>query len=131
MQVLETIPTITCQESLYKRNGKSSINDRDTFEKRWNIMTNGCFTHLNWDNVFVAGGSVLHCLRSFTDEEFDSIVNNDEDMEDNDPKILHTTFPESLVEWDGQAYRKVDFDLFIYGLNEEDTRKKVWQDFKV
>lgn len=71
---------------------------------------------------------MLHCLRSFTDEEFDSIVNDQQETDEYDPKLLHTTFPESIFEWDGQRYKKVDFDLFIYGLSEEDTKKKVRYD---
>lgn len=89
------------------------------------MLTSGCFAHLDWANVFIAGGSVLHCLRSFTDAEFDSINNNQETVE-YEAKSNATIYPESIIEWDGQTYKKVDFDLFIYGLDEASTKNKVY-----
>jgi hypothetical protein len=110
---------------LYGTKKGSSINDRATFESRWAQMTNSIFAGLDWNNVFVAGGAVLHCLRSFTDDEFDSIVNNKADPEDDGDIKFSASQPDSIFEWDGEKYRKLDIDMFIYGLDEQKTKEKV------
>ena len=37
--------------------------DKSDFLENFNFLTGGLFTHVNWDNVFVAGGAVLACLQ--------------------------------------------------------------------
>jgi hypothetical protein len=39
-----------------------SIVDQNTFLANWNLLTSGILNGLNWQNVFIAGGSVLGCL---------------------------------------------------------------------
>jgi aromatic ring-opening dioxygenase catalytic subunit (LigB family) len=53
--------------------------------------------------VFVAGGSVLHCLRQMKGAE------SKEDLE----QVF-----KSFYDWS-------DIDMYIYGLNEKDTKNKV------
>jgi aromatic ring-opening dioxygenase catalytic subunit (LigB family) len=63
----------------------------------------GAFEHFNWNNVFVAGGSVLHCLRQMKN------MSADEDLQE--------AF-ETFYDWS-------DIDMYIYGLDEAETKKKV------
>ncbi len=61
------------------------------------------FAHMDWSNVFVAGGSVLHCLR----------------------QMKHGARFKDLADLFKNFYGESDIDLYIYGLDEEATKAKV------
>ena len=42
--------------------GQQSIVSSNEFFDNWNLFTQGMFKDINWNNVVVAGGSVLGCL---------------------------------------------------------------------
>ena len=67
------------------------------FEENWNAFTENQFKGLNWNNIFVAGGSVLSCLQ------------ND--------------FSTSIEQ--GNPFNSSDIDLFIYGLSPFQANEKL------
>lgn len=73
------------------------IDSHDQFYKQYQVFTNNILDGLNWENIFLAGGSVLSC-----------ITKPDEDAESakkfNHHRIMNRTS---------------DLDLFIYGANQE------------
>jgi hypothetical protein len=83
--------------------GDQVIADQETFKARFEDYTLGAFKDFDWSNVFVAGGSVLHCLRQMKGAE------SKEDLE----QVF-----KSFYDWS-------DIDMYIYGLNEKDTKNKV------
>jgi hypothetical protein len=42
--------------------GSAAVVPAGTFRANWDAFTEGCLRFLNWDNVVVAGGSIMACL---------------------------------------------------------------------
>ena len=42
--------------------GQRSIVKLEEFQENWNLFTQGMFKDMDWNNVVIAGGSVLGCL---------------------------------------------------------------------
>ena len=82
----------------------ASIVDNVTFLRNWSLLVGNLFDNLNWKNIFAAGGAVLGCLLP------------------NFEKSDYTWEPNALG-WNGFA--DTDIDLFIYGVDVENARKKV------
>jgi hypothetical protein len=76
----------------------------DDFKTAFNIFSEGSISQLtNWDNVIVAGGSVLACLAPI-------------------PKDAQKTKRGIRKYFHGEGYPNSDIDMFIYGL----TPEQVW-----
>ncbi|KAH9481665.1 hypothetical protein JR316_0006192 [Psilocybe cubensis] len=82
---------------LRRRKGVSCIvNDLDTFKANFILFTGHAFMKMrHWNNVVVAGGSILACLGAQPD--------------DMDNVALNTLF-------NSNAYKSSDVDVFLYGL---------------
>ncbi len=75
----------------------SCVDGYTSFQRNWNIFTHGVLKNFNeWDNVVVAGGSVLACLvppqSATTDRDLHELYQSD-------------------------AYSSADIDLFLWGLS--------------
>ncbi|PRP82161.1 hypothetical protein PROFUN_10432 [Planoprotostelium fungivorum] len=77
-----------------------SIVDRDAFISNFNLFTEGQLTKLNWNNVLVAGGSVMACLAPAPPGNLKSYYHS-------------------------YAYRSSDIDMFIYGLSVQEANAKL------
>lgn len=97
------IPKVFPLEKNRKSSGTPSITDLTGFETNWRIFSERLLDLINWDNVFVAGGSVLACLLPPPPKATKNF------------KCLRKYFHED-------AYAGSDIDLFIYGLNEEQAK---------
>eukprot|EP00761_Pharyngomonas_kirbyi_P000541 gb/GECH01000541.1/.p1 GENE.gb/GECH01000541.1/~~gb/GECH01000541.1/.p1 ORF type:complete len:579 (+),score=148.37 gb/GECH01000541.1/:1-1737(+) len=75
------------------------------FRRRFNLFTADQLSSLNWNNVLVAGGSVLACAMSHNTLKDQSKTQM--------RQFFLDQFPSS------------DIDLFIYGLNEEEANQKI------
>jgi len=76
----------------------------DDFKTAFNIFSEGSLSQLtNWDNVVVAGGSVLACLAPL-------------------PKDAQKTKRGIRKYFHGECYLNSDIDMFIYGLTPEQVR---------
>jgi hypothetical protein len=76
-------------------------NDASTFMRNWDMLTKGVFKSVDWNNIFVAGGSVLRCLIS-PEEEIGSEV------------------MAVAAGWGKSS----DIDIFVYGLDEKAATRK-------
>ena len=85
--------------------GSSAICTKDEFINNFDIFTEGILECINWDNVFLAGGSVLAMLTKFTTE-----------TDEQKRKYFHN-----------QKFAKSDLDLYIYGLTEQQATKKMYE----
>jgi len=79
----------------------------DDFKTAFNIFSEGSLSQLiDWDNVIVAGGSVLACLTPL-------------------PKYAQKTKRGLRKYFHGEGYPNSDIDMFIYGLTPEQVRFNV------
>ena len=84
------------------RTSGSSIGTKEQFYTNLNTFSSGQLKEMDWNNVFLAGGSVLACLQPT-------------------PSI-------DLIEYFHRSpYKCSDLDLFIYGLNVHDANLKLIQ----
>eukprot|EP01130_Rhizamoeba_saxonica_P016569 TRINITY_DN7680_c0_g1_i1.p1 TRINITY_DN7680_c0_g1~~TRINITY_DN7680_c0_g1_i1.p1 ORF type:complete len:591 (-),score=138.85 TRINITY_DN7680_c0_g1_i1:60-1832(-) len=83
----------------------------EEFYKNFDAFTQGMFNGFNWDNVFIAGGSVLACLMPVS-KEVQEIHELREYYQNN------------------SGFEKSDIDLFLYGLDEEKAIKKIEDMYK-
>lgn len=97
------IPKVFPLEAKRKVAGTPSIVDQAGFATNWRIFSENLLTLVNWDNVFVAGGSILACLLPPPPKATKNF------------KCLRKYFHED-------AYAGSDIDLYIYGLNEEEGK---------
>ncbi|KAJ3100526.1 hypothetical protein HDU97_002162 [Phlyctochytrium planicorne] len=65
------------------------------FKTNWDTLTQGMFKHVNFDNIFVAGGAVVAALQP------------------------------SVKKAEKENYFNSDIDVFIYGLSMDQAREKV------
>eukprot|EP01117_Protostelium_nocturnum_P006255 TRINITY_DN2256_c0_g3_i1.p1 TRINITY_DN2256_c0_g3~~TRINITY_DN2256_c0_g3_i1.p1 ORF type:complete len:1398 (+),score=544.34 TRINITY_DN2256_c0_g3_i1:123-4316(+) len=82
-----------------------TVVDQPTFFHNFNVFTEGQLVHLDWNNVFAAGGSILACLMPTP------------------PSINLSEY------YHVQAYKSSDIDLFIYGLTPKEANQKLEQIF--
>lgn len=82
------------------------IVSQEEFHENFEIFTEGILECMDWDNLFLAGGSVLAMLSKF-------------------PQKLATD--DLKRKFYQKKYPKSDLDLYIYGLNDYDATKKVYQ----
>jgi hypothetical protein len=78
------------------------VDTLDTFLANFHSFTGGSLQSINWNNVVVAGGSVMACLA---------------------PPIVGDG-PENLCDWGRplSKYRGSDVDLFLFGLTANQVR---------
>uniref|UniRef100_A0A8H8CM48 Uncharacterized protein n=1 Tax=Psilocybe cubensis TaxID=181762 RepID=A0A8H8CM48_PSICU len=91
---------------LRRRKGVSCIvNDLDTFKANFILFTGHAFMKMrHWNNVVVAGGSILACLGAQPD--------------DMDNVALNTLF-------NSNAYKSSDVDVFLYGLTPLAAKRRM------
>ena len=99
----KAIPKVFALEDKRKKQGVQSIVDRKGFETNWRIFSERLLDLINWDHVFIAGGSVLACLLPPPPKATKNF------------KCLRKYFHEDV-------YAGSDIDLFLYGLNEEEGK---------
>lgn len=99
----KAIPKVLALEDKRKKQGVQSIVDRKGFETNWRIFSERLLDLINWDHVFIAGGSVLACLLPPPPKATKNF------------KCLRKYFHEDV-------YAGSDIDLFLYGLNEEEGK---------
>ncbi|KAF8194925.1 hypothetical protein BJ912DRAFT_923825 [Pholiota molesta] len=86
----------------------SCVADMASFVKRWSIFTHGVLEKfLDWDNVVVAGGSVLAALVQTTAQT------------DNELRKLYFSGPYSMA----------DVDIFLWGLSPIEAENKICRIF--
>ena len=78
----------------------------EEFNQNWSIFSEGSLSLLDWNNVVVAGGSVLACLLPVPDPNKTSKRTL--------RKYFHST-----------AFPTSDVDLFLYGLTPEQAEAKI------
>eukprot|EP00854_Cymbomonas_tetramitiformis_P018187 gene18187-21666_t len=86
--------------------GQPTIVSSSEFNRNWDLFTEGSMKYVNWDNVFVAGGSVMACLCPISPEYNTSNRSRRE--------YLHDV-----------GYPGSDIDLFFYGLEETEAKAKM------
>lgn len=75
------------------------VNDLSAFRAAWDIFSGGALSSIrNWDNILVAGGSVLACLSSFPS---------------------NPSRKELFYIYQSPSYRQSDIDLFLWGMSED------------
>ena len=79
---------------------------KEEFMNNYDIFTEGILECMNWDNLFLAGGSVLSMVSKLPND----VVTNEEKR-----KYYNKKYPKS------------DLDLYLYGLNEEQSTKKIYE----
>ncbi|RDB20232.1 hypothetical protein Hypma_012624 [Hypsizygus marmoreus] len=83
------------------------INDLEEFKKNWSIFTEGSLSQLiDWNNVVAAGGAVLACLTPLSEAAKES--------KRSIRKYFHSV-----------AYPTSDVDLFLWGMDAEQAKKKI------
>ncbi|KAF7313210.1 CFIA complex component [Mycena kentingensis (nom. inval.)] len=83
----------------------------DQFKYNWSVFSEGALADVNWDNIVVAGGSVLACLEPLPDWA---------DSKHNMRRHYHhDAFPTS------------DIDVFLYGLSPQQAEAKIDAIYKV
>ena len=87
--------------------GESVINSKQDFEKYFDIITNNALLCINWNNVLIAGGSILSMI-SMVPSEYKS----------SDYK---------LQEWFKNNGNFGDIDIFLYGLTDRQATKKIFE----
>lgn len=89
------------------KNGELVINTKSEFEKYFDIVTNNVFLCMDWNNVLMAGGSILSILSSVPEE--------------------YKTSDEKIQEWFKKDGNFGDIDIFLYGLNDRQATKKIFE----
>lgn len=120
VDVFKTLPRFVedkiprCME-LEKRRAEGElgiVSSKEDFELCWNSLTEDCLRFMDWTNVIAAGGSVAGCLAPIPKEIRNIKGNGQKRMKLR--KYFHDEFlPGS------------DIDLFLYGISEEDAKKKL------
>lgn len=83
--------------------GSLAISTKAEFERNWRIFSERILDIVNWDNVFVAGGSILACMLPV-------------------PSGASKNFKTLRKYYHEDVYSGSDIDLFIYGLDEEEGK---------
>ncbi|GMH44409.1 hypothetical protein BSKO_12361 [Bryopsis sp. KO-2023] len=101
------VPKVFALGSKRKPAGAHSIVTEGEFKRNFDeLFTEGSLKYMNWDGVFAAGGSVMACMQPLPAKHD---VNNRARR-----RFMHDEgFPGS------------DIDLFLYGMDAEQARKKI------
>eukprot|EP00927_Polykrikos_kofoidii_P043731 TRINITY_DN37814_c0_g1_i1.p1 TRINITY_DN37814_c0_g1~~TRINITY_DN37814_c0_g1_i1.p1 ORF type:complete len:1871 (-),score=397.34 TRINITY_DN37814_c0_g1_i1:75-5687(-) len=91
---------------LNSRQTGSAIVSHAEFKENFDIFTEGLLKDLNWDNLFVAGGSVLAALSPL-------------------PAQHNGTRQQKRKYFHHEAYTASDVDIFFYGLDENQASEKL------
>ncbi len=113
-----TIPTIPDEESgrtgneqfifplpdqkRYSKDEPITVGSFEAFLHSWQIFSEGSLQEINWDNVVVAGGSVLACISPVPKEFMSS------------KRSLREYFQQ-------KEYLSSDIDLFLWGLSQSEV----------
>ena len=89
-----------------KEGSPATASSLEEFNQNWSIFSEGSLSLLDWNNVVVAGGSVLACLLPVPDTNKASKRTL--------RKYFHST-----------AFPTSDIDLFLYGLTPEQAEAKI------
>lgn len=89
------------------KHGDSVINSKDDFEKYFDLITNNVFICMDWNNMLIAGGSILSILTKIPDN-----VKLSDD---------------SVKEWYKKEGNFGDIDIFLYGLSERQATRKIFE----
>ncbi|KAK0441772.1 uncharacterized protein EV420DRAFT_1649883 [Desarmillaria tabescens] len=81
------------------------VSSLQQFENSWKSFTENMLSEIDWNNVAVAGGSVLACLDHLS------------------PKILDS--PIRTRQYHQRWYPDSDIDVFLYSLSPEDAERKI------
>jgi len=84
---------------VHKRTSGPAVVSFPEFQRNLDIFTEGQLRQLNWNNIFLAGGSVL-------------------------ASIMPTPLADLRGYFHKYAYKSSDIDLFIYGLNKDQANAK-------
>ncbi|KIO24982.1 hypothetical protein M407DRAFT_25627, partial [Tulasnella calospora MUT 4182] len=92
-----------------RKDGELSMaSSLDDFKLRWSIFSEGALSQLtNWNNVIVAGGSVLACLAPLPEHV----------VKQGSKRALRKYYH-------SEAYPASDVDVFLYGLTPEQAEEK-------
>eukprot|EP01119_Soliformovum_irregulare_P017405 TRINITY_DN516_c0_g1_i3.p1 TRINITY_DN516_c0_g1~~TRINITY_DN516_c0_g1_i3.p1 ORF type:complete len:1681 (+),score=670.06 TRINITY_DN516_c0_g1_i3:13-5055(+) len=102
----EDVPQVfPVDEALRKKAGDPIIVDRKEFERNFKIFTERQLEELNWNNVFIAGGSVLACLQRL-------------------PEAFAQSNRTRRNYFHNIAYLSSDVDIFVYGLDDQEAANR-------
>jgi len=91
-----------------KYNPKTNcINTKNEFDRYFDIATDNMFLCMDWNNVLIAGGSILSLLSSVPDE--------------------YKKSDETLKKWFSKEAKFGDIDIFLYGLSDRQATKKIFE----
>lgn len=86
----------------YSEGQPITVESFDVFLRCWNVFSEETLSQINWDNVVVAGGSILACVSPIPVESMSSKV------------ALREYFQR-------KEYISSDIDLFLYGLSHSEV----------
>lgn len=86
--------------------GSNAICTKEEFMDNYEIFTEGILECMNWNNLFMAGGSITALLTKIPDD-------------------IKTA--EQKRNYYNKEYYKSDIDLYVYGLNETQANKKMFE----
>lgn len=94
-------------EQRRKEGDSCIVSDPDTFRKNWAIFSEGSLSQLlDWNNVVVAGGSVLACLTPL-------------------PTTATASKRATRKFYHSNAYPTSDVDMFLWGMTPEQAEAKI------
>eukprot|EP01126_Amoeba_proteus_P055454 TRINITY_DN6887_c0_g3_i3.p1 TRINITY_DN6887_c0_g3~~TRINITY_DN6887_c0_g3_i3.p1 ORF type:complete len:1928 (-),score=499.26 TRINITY_DN6887_c0_g3_i3:166-5883(-) len=88
-----------------KKVGEPCIVSKDEFRRNLKLFSEGQLKDLNWDNIFMAGGSTLACLQPI-------------------PEVHNINNQTKRKYYHDLAYCSSDIDLFIYGIEDQEVANK-------
>lgn len=80
--------------------------DRDEFRLNFDLFTNDLFKDMDMSNLFILGGAINACLLPVPEKNKETVLKR--------RNYFHN-----------QKFKGSDIDLYIYGLNEEEAKKKL------
>jgi len=105
--------------------GLSVCSSLDEFTRRFHILTYHMFEKLNWNNIFIAGGSILACLLPIPDD----VSHDKKGLRDYYHGTIHNYFSslseKTVIFPANTGFQNSDFDIFLYGLNEKQASEKI------
>ncbi|KAL0489973.1 hypothetical protein AKO1_009299 [Acrasis kona] len=111
------------------------VYDQKEFLKNFKEFTNSLFENVNWNNLFVAGGSVLGCLMTKSKHGHYFLQSLKENILAE--QIRTGQVPSKELQKENQnstpsfgEYRSSDIDIFLYGLTEDEAEAKIEELFE-
>lgn len=83
------------------------INTKNEFGRYFDLVTNNMFLCMDWDNVLIAGGSILSLIGNVPSE--------------------YKKSDETLKRWFSSVKPFGDIDIFLYGLTDRQATKKIFE----